>query len=156
MIFALGSEAEVDFSACDSVLKEAKDFYANLSDIQIEGYSDEAVLSRWLPYQTFCAKYSAGKGIQGAAFKYYKFLIGEFMGVRLDGNKIWVAPRLPESVKELKFTYAKHGRKYNFIIDNNKKTGEWRYKIGRLMYSGNGLDLTESLAEKEIRVLRVT
>jgi len=66
VIFAMGQDEAVDFSICDSVFARAKHFYANLSDIRLHGFSDEAILSRWLPYQTYSSRFMARAGFYQA------------------------------------------------------------------------------------------
>ena len=110
------------------------------------------------PYVLSADVYASGQGgwswYTGAASWYYKCLIEGFLGIKKMGNKIWVAPKLPSSITEIAFSVRHNKNIYRFLIDNTGKKGDWKYKIDQVVYSGNGLDLNNYLANKKIVVVR--
>ena len=139
-------------------VEEAYKIFNMMNPINLTATIDKQARYKNEPYVLSADVYTNGQGgwswYTGAASWYYKCLIEGFLGITKKGNKVWVSPKLPDSLTDIKFS-LRHGKnKYNFTIDNSKKTGDWKYKVGLVWYSGNGLDLTNSLADKDILVVR--
>jgi len=90
----------------------------------------------------------------GAASWYYKILIEEFLGIKIQGKRLYLSPQLPESVDKYDITLKFSDLRFNISIDNSKKTGKWKTKFDSTTVSSDSLDLTEHLASKRILVVR--
>jgi len=64
--FALSQETSVDFSNINILKEKLKSYYQNLSSLQILGNSNEAIISKWLPYQVLNSRYLAKAGFYQA------------------------------------------------------------------------------------------
>ena len=110
------------------------------------------------PYVLSADVYTNGQGgwswYTGAASWYYKCLIEGFLGITLKGDTLWIEPKLPQATQGYRLMLRHKKRMYNITLDHSVKKGAWCIKLGDMLYTGEGLQLSEKLAEKEIVVVR--
>ncbi|MCI8412858.1 MAG: hypothetical protein HFE47_02015 [Clostridia bacterium] len=101
----------------------------------------------------------AGKGgwtwYTGSAAWLYKCLIERYAGIRLRGDVISFQPALPADTPELNVTVLFEGERIKIKIINSQRKGQWRVRIGEVIYNTSSVRLTKSLAKKEIAVIRL-
>ena len=103
---------------------------------------------------------AAGKGgwtwYTGSASWLYKCIIEKYAGIKMRGDVISFEPKLPAKTEELNVTVLFGGERINIKIVNSPLcSGEWRVRIGEVIYNTSSLKLTKGLIGKKIAVIRL-
>ena len=101
----------------------------------------------------------AGKGgwtwYTGSAAWLYKCLIEYYAGISVRGDVVRFSPHLPPDTREL-HVKIRHGEETVAVtVVNSQNAGEWRVRIGEVVYNTSSLKLTKGLADKKIAVIRL-
>lgn len=91
----------------------------------------------------------------GAASWYYKCLIENFIGISLNGNTLSVSPKIPDTLEQIKITYNDGECVLEIEVDNSIKTGEWRFKADKTVYSTNSIKICRAVNGKKLKLVRV-
>lgn len=101
----------------------------------------------------------AGKGgwtwYTGSASWLYQCLIEQYAGISVRGDVLRFSPHLPADTKELNVRVRFEGDIIRIKIVNGSGRGEWRVRIGEVVYNTSALKLTKGLVGKEIAVVRL-
>jgi len=142
----------------EGMVVEAWEVFNMMNPINLTDTIDKQMRYKNEPYVLSADVYTTGQGgwswYTGAASWYYKCLVEGFMGIKIKGSKIWVEPNLPFDAESMKFTLRHNENVFSFFIDNSNKKGEWKYKIDKVFFTGNGLELGKSLVGKNISIVR--
>ncbi len=101
----------------------------------------------------------AGKGgwtwYTGSAAWLYKCLITQYAGITVRGDVVSFCPRLPKETKELNVNFLFGSENIKVKIINSSNGGDWRVRIGEVIYNTSSLRLTKGLSGKNIAVIRL-
>ena len=102
---------------------------------------------------------NAGKGgwtwYTGSASWLYKCLMEQYAGIKMRGDVVSFDPKLPKDTAELNVTFLFGGERIKVKIVNSSLGGEWRVRIGEVIYNTASLKLTKGLSGKNIAVIRL-
>ncbi len=102
---------------------------------------------------------NAGKGgwtwYTGSASWLYKCLIEQYAGIKMRGDVVSFDPKLPKDTAELNVTFLFGGERIKVKIVNSSLGGEWRVRIGEVIYNTASLKLTKGLSGKNIAVIQL-
>ncbi len=122
----------------------------------------EAIAYSVEPYVSAADVYAgdlAGKGgwtwYTGSASWLYQCLIEQYAGISVRGDVLRFTPHLPADTKELNVRVRFEGDIIRIKIVNGSGRGEWRVRIGEVVYNTSALKLTKGLVGKEIAVVRL-
>ncbi|MDE7395030.1 MAG: hypothetical protein K2M95_02775, partial [Clostridiales bacterium] len=91
----------------------------------------------------------------GSASWLYKLLIEQYAGITVRGSTLIFDPHLPQSTPSLTVTVLYENERIEIEIVNSKNSGDWRVRIGGVVYNTPQLRLHKGLAGKRIAVVRL-
>ncbi len=71
------------------------------------------------------------------------------------GDVVSFCPRLPKETKELNVNFLFGSENIKVKIINSSNGGDWRVRIGEVIYNTSSLRLTKGLSGKNIAVIRL-
>ncbi len=101
----------------------------------------------------------AGKGgwtwYTGSAAWLYKCLVTQYAGITVRGDVVSFCPHLPKDTEELNVNFRFGSENIKVKIVNSSLGGDWRVRIGDVIYNTSSLKLTKGLSGKNIAVIRL-
>ena|GEM_PF-5326522 len=108
----------------------------------------------WNILQTSCGVFMGTAYFSEASALFYKCLTEKFLGVKIVGNKLSITPSLPPSISEISFDLHTADFNFDITVFNSASKGDWQLKTGNIFRNAIGVELTKSLCENKLIVLR--